>query len=35
MVELYCKLVRANKIAIDDVPIKFREKVRDKLTDEM
>lgn len=31
MVEFYLKLVKANKITIDDVPIKYREKVRERM----
>jgi len=31
MVEFYVKLVVAGKISIDDVPEKFREKVRESL----
>lgn len=31
MVEFYLKLVKANKLAIDEVPIKYREKVRERL----
>lgn len=31
MVEFYLKLVRAEKITIDEVPPKYREKVRNSL----
>lgn len=31
MIEFYLKLVKANKITIDDVPVKYREKVRERL----
>lgn len=33
MVEFYCKLVKAGKLSIDEVPSKWREKVRERINE--
>jgi hypothetical protein len=33
MVDLYCKLIIEGRKTIDDVPIKIREKVRERLAE--
>lgn len=33
MVEFYFKLVKAEKITIDEVPVKYREKVRERINE--
>ena len=33
MIEFYCKLVRAGKMTIDQVPAKYREKVRERINE--
>lgn len=34
MVDFYFKLVKAGKMDIEDVPIKYREKVRERINNE-
>lgn len=34
MVEFYFKLVKAGKLSIDEVPSKWREKVRERINEE-
>ena len=33
LVDFYCKLVKAGRLTIDEVPIKFRERVQKKLAE--